>query len=818
MKALVVGTGGVGQSIAAIAKRRDPKGEWLEKMVMADYDGKRAADFVATLKDPRFVAEQIDASDVDAVAALAEKHGADILMNLCAPNFNPPLLQAALKAKVHYLDTAMTLSEWHPTDPFHKTGKKLGDDEYALSPEFEKIGKYALAGFGVEPGMADYFARYAADHLFDEIDYIGIRDGSNLEIPGATGISFGFSVWTTIEECNNPAIVFENGDFHTVEPFAELEKFWLPEGIGEVEVGHVEHEEVVQIGHNADKLKGVKKAEFKYALGDEFMAAMDVFRSINIDKAEKIKVGDVMVAPRDVIAAAAPDPNEIGKKYVGKTAAGTYVIGKKDGKERKVYLYQVADNKDCVDKYGTQVVVAQTAFTPVITIELLANGSLGSKPGDPKSGVHNPEAFNADDLRGPHAGRRVPRRPPRDGVRVQARAGPPGPARPGEVRPFRSPWSAAGRLARGGRPLSLPGGFFGKPRHSRRLAAGALVWSRRAAHTRGTSRRPQGASPEGSWRPAIGAAALRPPRGTNEGGPRMTHPVPQSGGRHRRPRLLLLLLVVGLLAAGLASGLGSALAADPSASPAGDKVVLHVGWTNDPDNLNPFIGAETSAYEIWLLNYDFLTGYSLDLKPTPDLATSWETSSDGKTWTFHLREGVKWQDGEPFTADDVAFTYNYIVDNQMGALSSLTTYITEAVAIDDLTVEIRCSKPKANMITTWIPILPEHVWSKVSPKAAGASYQNKPPIVGTGPFQTVEVKKGDYVRMVANPTFWGQKPTIDEILFVTYQNPDTMTQDLIAGTLDAAWGIPSAQFAKLAVRAGHRRRSPTTCSRGTTWR
>jgi len=397
MKALVVGTGGVGQSIAAIAKRRDPNGEWLEKMVMADYDGKRADDFVATLKDPRFVAEQVDASDVDAVAALAEKHGADILMNLCAPNFNPPLLQAALKAKVHYLDTAMTLSEWHPTDPFNKTGKKLGDDEYALSPEFEAIGKYALAGFGVEPGMADYFARYAADHLFDEIDYIGIRDGSNLEIPGAEGVSFGFSVWTTIEECNNPAIVFENGEFHTVRPFAELEMFYLPEGIGEVEVGHVEHEEVVQIGHNADKLKGVKKAEFKYALGDEFMSFMAALRSINMDKAEKIKVGKVEVAPRDVIAPAAPDPNEIGKQYVGKTAAGTYVTGTKDGMKREVYLYQVADNKECVDKYGTQVVVAQTAFTPVITIELLAKGSLGSKPGDPKAGVYNPEAFNADD-------------------------------------------------------------------------------------------------------------------------------------------------------------------------------------------------------------------------------------------------------------------------------------------------------------------------------------------------------------------------------------------------------------------------------------
>jgi saccharopine dehydrogenase-like NADP-dependent oxidoreductase len=397
MKALIVGTGGVGQSIAAIAKRRDPKGEWLEKMVMADYDPARSKEFCAKLGDARFVPAQVDAGNPDAVAALAREQGVDIICNLCAPNFNPPLLQAALKAQTHYLDTAMTLSEPHPTDPMHKCGVKLGDAEYALGPEFEKIGKYALAGFGVEPGMADYFARYAADHLFDEVDEIGIRDGSNLEIPGAKGISFGFSIWTTIEECNNPAIVFENGDVHTIEPFAELEKFWLPEGIGEVEVGHVEHEEVIQIAHNADRLKGVKKATFKYALGDEFMQAMEIFRSVNIDNKEKIKVGNVEVAPRDVVAAAAPDPNEIGKQYVGQTAAGTYVVGKKDGMERKVYLYQVADNKECVDKYGTQVVVAQTGFTPVITMELLAKGSLGSKPGDPKSGVHNPEAFNADD-------------------------------------------------------------------------------------------------------------------------------------------------------------------------------------------------------------------------------------------------------------------------------------------------------------------------------------------------------------------------------------------------------------------------------------
>jgi saccharopine dehydrogenase (NAD+, L-lysine-forming) len=330
---------------------------------------------------------------------LAAKHGVDIICNLVAPEFNPMLLQAALKAKTHYLDTAMTVSEPHPEGKIGPTHVMLGDKEFPLSPEFDKIGKLAFAGFGVEPGMADYFARYAADHLFDEIEEIGIRDGSNLEIPGAKGISFGFSIWTTIEECTQPAIVWEKDKgWYTIEPFAELEPFFLPEGIGTVEIAHVEHEEVVSLGRSAHLLKGNKKATFKYALGDEFMAAIDIFKSTNMDKKTPIKVKGVEVAPRDVIAAAAPDPNEIGKKYVGQTAAGTWVKGKKNGLSREVYLYQIADNQECVQKYGTQVVVAQTAFTPVITLELIATGKLIGQKGNPETGVHVPEEFNADDF------------------------------------------------------------------------------------------------------------------------------------------------------------------------------------------------------------------------------------------------------------------------------------------------------------------------------------------------------------------------------------------------------------------------------------
>ena len=128
------------------------------------------------------------------------------------------------------------------------------------------------------------------------------------------------------------------------------------------------------------------------------MNAMDIFKSVNIDNKEPINVKGVQVAPRDVIVAAAPDPNEIGKKYVGQTAAGTWVKGKKDGMTREVYLYQVADNQECVGKYGTQVVVAQTAFTSAILLELIDAGKMAGYKGNPEAGVHNPEEFVADDF------------------------------------------------------------------------------------------------------------------------------------------------------------------------------------------------------------------------------------------------------------------------------------------------------------------------------------------------------------------------------------------------------------------------------------
>ena len=282
-----------------------------------------------------------------------------------------------------------------------------------------------------------------------------------------------------------------------------------------------------------------------------------------------------------------------------------------------------------------------------------------------------------------------------------------------------------------------------------------------------------------------------------------------------RPVLLLLLAValcvLGLAVAMNAGASGSAesptpaliSAPSPSGSAAAGTVIYKVGWTRQPDNLNPFIGFESPAFEMWYLTYDSLVGYDpktlapMKGEDSTGLATDWTVSDDGLTWTFTLRQNAKWDDGVPLTAKDVAFTYNYVVKNELANFTAYTNLIEEATALDDYTVQFVCSKPKPDMIRHWLPILPEHIWSKITPEAAEKSYQNTPPYVGSGPFKCVEWKKNNYVHLVANPTWWGPKPKIDEIYFTYYTNADTLLQDIKAGTIDGAASLVPAQVKQL---------------------
>ncbi|HAV77337.1 MAG TPA: ATP-binding protein [Anaerolineae bacterium] len=380
MRVLLVGVGGVGEAIATIAKPR----KWMELMVLADFNVDRAKDVQRKLGDgKRFPVEFIDAGKQESIEELARKHNVDLIMNSVDPIFNKQIFDAAFNVGSRYMDMAMTLSEPHPTDPYTKPGVKLGDYQFEKAKVWEKKNLLALVGFGVEPGMADVFARYAQDHLFDEIEEIGIRDGANLTIDGYD-FAPSFSIWTTIEECLNPPLIWEEEKgWYTTLPFSEPEIFDFPE-IGLVEVVNVEHEEVLLV----PRWVKTKRVTFKYGLGDEFIEVLKTLHKLGLDNKNKINVKGVEVSPRDVVAACLPDPAHLGDKMHGKTCAGTWVKGTRDGKKKEVYLYQVADNQQCMEKWDCQAVVAQTAFTPVIAMDLIEHGVWGG------AGVLGPEAFD----------------------------------------------------------------------------------------------------------------------------------------------------------------------------------------------------------------------------------------------------------------------------------------------------------------------------------------------------------------------------------------------------------------------------------------
>src|SRR6476659_6206273 len=382
MRILVVGTGGVGSAFAAIAARRS----FFEHCALADYDAARPASLVASLDDGRFSAHRIDASSRDAVSGLIRETRPDAVLNAVDPVFNVPVFDACFDAGVTYLDMAMTLSEPHAEKPFELTGLKLGDYQFERGAVGEEKGLLALVGIGVEPGAADVFARHAADALFSEIDEVGVRDGASLVVEGYD-FAPTFSIWTTIEECINPPVIWEHErGWFTTEPFSEPETFDFPEGIGPVECVNVEHEEVLLVPRWVD----CRRATFKYGLGDEFIQVLKTLHMLGLDSTDKVRVGDVEVSPRDVVAACLPNPAELGPRMTGKTCAGLWVRGTgRDGRPRSTYLYHVVDNEWSMREYGHQCVVWQTAINPVVALELLARGTWKGV------GVLGPEAFDA---------------------------------------------------------------------------------------------------------------------------------------------------------------------------------------------------------------------------------------------------------------------------------------------------------------------------------------------------------------------------------------------------------------------------------------
>jgi peptide/nickel transport system substrate-binding protein len=258
---------------------------------------------------------------------------------------------------------------------------------------------------------------------------------------------------------------------------------------------------------------------------------------------------------------------------------------------------------------------------------------------------------------------------------------------------------------------------------------------------------------------------------------------------------------VAVLVALISSLTGAAGAAAQGSSGGDEKVVLRIGSANDIDGFNPFKIVEIPSYELMGLTYDLLVENSpKDSSPVPGLADSWETSDDGLTWTFHLNKDAKWHDGKPVTSEDVAYTYQRILDEEQGLYIDAVKQIKSIKTPDKHTVVFKTKKPSVQMLSTYVYILPKHIWEDV-PADETKSFKNEP-IIGSGPFQAVEWREGQSARLEANPDYFRGAPKIDEIIFQFYDNPDTMVQALKNGEADYIFNMPVNLFKSLENQEG----------------
>ena len=248
-------------------------------------------------------------------------------------------------------------------------------------------------------------------------------------------------------------------------------------------------------------------------------------------------------------------------------------------------------------------------------------------------------------------------------------------------------------------------------------------------------------------------------------------------------------------------------AAVPQAQ-AADPVVFTVGILTDVDSLNPFTGILAESYEIFQLQYStLLSSSSVDFTPDAGLAESWESSADGKTWTYNLRPDLVWSDGTPLTANDVVYTFERILEGryEQRNYGNYVRNITSVAAPDDRTVVMTTKEPSPIMERLAVYILPEHIWSSVDAKAV-KSFANEPAegetLVGSGPFLVVERRTGQFIRMVANDNYYKGRPNIDELVFRVYNNPDALGQALVKGEIDFASGLTADVFSTLEGQEG----------------
>ncbi len=382
MKTVVLGVGAVGSVAADLLANS----EEFDSVVLADIDLEKAQRMEKRIANDKVSSMKLDATNVEQMAQAFK--GVDLVLNNVIPRFNFAIMDACLIAKASYADMAsdIFLSKEKPGETVKEPPVQYQIRKY--SEAYEKAGIVGILGLGCDPGMANIFARMGADRL-DQVKEILVKDGDNGHVEGYDFAPM-WSPETLIEEVLMPPMIYKDGAYRKIEPFSGKEDFEFPDPTGKLPTYNVDHEEQETLPTYIGEVlgKGCDYCDFKICLGDEHVDAIRTIGMLGLDSMEKINVKGVMVAPRDVVAAALPDPASLGDKASGDMAIGTVTTGVKDGKDEGYYIYTSMNHRDCWNKYQHSATAYTVGAPLVIGAILFAQGKIGQK------GVFPPEMLD----------------------------------------------------------------------------------------------------------------------------------------------------------------------------------------------------------------------------------------------------------------------------------------------------------------------------------------------------------------------------------------------------------------------------------------
>ncbi|MFA6760216.1 MAG: saccharopine dehydrogenase family protein [Sulfuricurvum sp.] len=370
---LIIGAGGVGRVVVhKCVQNSDSFGQ----IVLASRTKKRCDDIKAELPEANIVTEQVDADSVADLVDLINRYKPNIVINVALPYQDLTIMDACIETKTPYLDTA---NYEHPDEV--KFEYKL---QWARDEAFKNAGVMALLGSGFDPGATNVFCAYAAKHYFDEIHYIDILDCN----AGDHGYAFAtnFNPEINLREVSSKGRYWEEGKWIETEPM-EIKMVWDYPEVGEKDSYLLYHEELESLVQN---IKGLKRIRFFMTFGQSYLTHMKCLENVGMLGIEPVEHKGMQIVPMEFLKTLLPDPSTLGSRTKGKTNIGVVCEGLKDGKKRKVYIYQVKDHEECYKETNSQGVSYTTGVPAMIGAKLMLDGVWSGK------GVFNMEQFDPD--------------------------------------------------------------------------------------------------------------------------------------------------------------------------------------------------------------------------------------------------------------------------------------------------------------------------------------------------------------------------------------------------------------------------------------